>query len=64
VIVVVEGVLEREGARLCEKMYPSIWSTACDPRFLPGVAISVLRRLGLSFERPAKADVVLPATND
>ena len=61
-IVFVDGVLDNEGAKYCKKMHRDVYAVygwMC----LPDVTGSALRRVGLSFDRPANGDVVLPATN-
>ena len=59
--MVVDGVLESEGAKICEKTC-LLRHLKLLSNNLPGITTSAPRRLGLSFERPANADVVLPAT--
>ena len=59
--MVVDGVLESEGSEPCKKMY-ILRTSIFLSEDLPGITTSAPRRLGLSLERPANADVVLPAT--
>jgi hypothetical protein len=63
-MVFVEGVLDSAGAELCKKMNLLRKRMRRGRVYLPGVTMSPPRRLGLSLDRPASADVVLPATHN